>query len=296
MKTGHMLGLIACVVVASLAFAIGDRRMRVNDQIDPGRPPRWPGPYQLEWLGHSGFLLTWHGLRLVVDPNLNDHCTLVPRLRPAPLRVDQLGTVDAVLITHAHADHLDRSTLDAIVSRSWIIPLGCRTYLAGHEPLSELGEEQSVDVGQLQITAVHAQHNGSRFHPFSSQAKALGYLVSDGQHSIYFAGDTGWGDHFAAIRDHYHPELAVLPIGAYSPAFPIGRYHLSPTQAVKAAQTLEVSMVVPCHFGTFRLAFDDPSYALPRFLDFATENHLAVGIAPDAKPWFEKKSHPEVGS
>lgn len=240
------------------------------------RPPDdlpWPSsagePPRLAWLGHAGFLLEWHGTRLLVDPNLSRVCTVVRRELQVPLAAEELGAVDAVLVTHAHFDHLDRSTIEALpaVGRL-LLPAGSEGYVAGWRSDAQtlaIVEGESTEVGALEAIAVPAFHHGNRMHPLASRKRAVGWVVRHAGESIYFAGDTGAANDFVAIGERYRPTVAVLPIGAFSPAWPIGRVHLSPEQAVEAALLLGKPLVVPGHFGTFALALDRPAVALPRF-------------------------------
>jgi L-ascorbate metabolism protein UlaG (beta-lactamase superfamily) len=117
-------------------------------------------------------------------------------------------------------------------------------------------------------------HGGNRFHPLTSRQQAVGYVVRLGSAAIYFAGDTGFLNDFITIGTTYHPLVAILPIGGYAPAWPIGRVHLSPEQAVTVAERLGASVVIPCHFGTFAVALDQPATALPRFAWAAHEHGI----------------------
>ena len=191
-----------------------------------------------------------------------------------------MGRADAVLISHAHFDHLDLPTLKRIQApRRIVVPSGAGPYvdaLASSETqVRELEIGRSLSIGELEITAVAAAHNGNRLHPFHSRERAVGYIIRGPRGSLYFAGDTGSGAAFADLRERYHPDVAILPIGAYAPRSVLGPYHLSPEQAVSTAETLGVEVVFPSHFGTFTLSLDHPSWALPRF---AREAHRR-GIA-----------------
>jgi len=242
------------------------------DRIPPADRPAevsLPAGVRLQWLGHSGFVLEWHGTTLLLDPNTHSLCTVSKRvLTPAPGLPDPSG-VDAVLISHAHYDHMDAQTLRKLGGVSSIVlPLGSQVYLrdetlaASAVPLAAGG---SFRVGHLEIVAVAAAHNGNRFHPLQGAQTALGYIIRSGDDSIYYAGDTGLRNDFAAIRETYRPQAAILPIGAYAPSYPLRLFHLSPEDAVEAARILGARVVIPCHFGTFRLSFDHPASALPRF-------------------------------
>ncbi len=252
-------------------------------------PAGEPAP-QLFWLGHSGFLLEWHATRLLLDPNTNSHCTVARRVLE-PVDLKNLGRVDAALISHAHFDHLDLPTLSSLAQlQAVVLPAGSEPYLNGAHlrrvTVLPIQPGTVQPIAQLEVIAVPAAHNGNRFHPLRSRQLAVGYIIRPAQqrplqphsatdspaqpasaaaNAIYFAGDTGLRNDFAAIAAVFHPRVAILPIGSHAPRFPLERYHLNPEQAVAVAKTLGVETVVPCHFGTFTLALDRPAAALPRF-------------------------------
>lgn|GEM_PF-572306 len=306
---------------------------RIEPALSPGPPrshfdlgtPELPEPVALHWLGHSGFLLRWHGVRLLLDPNTRARCTVSPRLLEPAADPATFGRIDAALISHGHYDHLDLPTLAAVPElREIVLPAGSEEYVAplvagrrgaplvtglaperpdapdsrkpdaGPASLRAAGAPSTRWIGPLEVTAVPAHHNGNRFHPLASRRLAVGYVIRAGAAALYFAGDTGAGPHFAELGTRFRPRLAILPIGAFSPPVPIGRVHLSPEQAVAAALALAglspapaptpaaagtpssgPPLVVPCHFGTFVLALDRETTALPRFARAARAANLA---------------------
>lgn len=233
------------------------------------------GP-EISWLGHSGFVLRWQGQTVLLDPNTNDWCTISRRMLANRVDLSALGPVDGVLISHPHFDHLDLPTLRSISEiESLVVPLGSEGYVADAglttDTVVSLRVGEGMRIGPLEVIAVPAAHNGSRLHPFESKRLAVGYIIRSDDFTLYYSGDTGFSAPFEAIRDAYHPQLAILPIGAYLPRLPMKYYHLSPEEAVAAAVVLGVETVIPCHFGTFALSLDRPSWALPRFARAARE-------------------------
>jgi L-ascorbate metabolism protein UlaG (beta-lactamase superfamily) len=230
------------------------------------------------WLGHSGFLIEWHGQRILLDPNTSPRVAIARRVLERPVTAASLGAIDAALVSHAHFDHLDLPTLAAVPRiGTVVVPRGSEVYVSGlASTVRVVGLDlwERFSVGDLEVVAVPAAHNGSRYHPLASRHLAVGYVVRHGQAVIYFAGDTGPGNDFAGIGAAYYPIVAILPIGGYAPAFPVGRYHLSPEGAIAAAERLHARIVVPCHFGTFPVALDRPSTALPRFARLAHERGI----------------------
>ena len=280
-----MTGLIiALLILAWLATVLGWQRRarpwaaatgfdRIPASARPGDPVAALIARQqlrIGWLGHSGFVIEWAGQVILLDPNTSAHCCFVaPRLLESAGDLGALPRIDAICLSHAHYDHLDMPTLRAArdVQRV-VLPAGCEAYLGDALPGAQrhpLHPGDSVACGDIAIHAVPAAHNGSRFHPLKSTQPALGYVLTRGGFSVYFAGDTGRGNDFAGIAAQFHPDLAILPIGAYDPKVPLRKVHMSPEEAVSAAKVLGARAVIPCHFGTFRLSFDDPREALPRF-------------------------------
>lgn len=272
---GHLGWLTA---LAEWDAATGWQRIPESERPPAGAGALEGGP-RLGWLGHAGWLLEWGGTRLAIDPDLSSRCTLARRRLQPPLGAAELGRLDAVLITHAHFDHLDLPTLSALPAVGcFAVPRGSEEYLGSvhsGSPRHGLAPHESLRVGDLEVIAVPAFHHGSRLHPLASRKLAVGWVVRRGEAAIYFAGDTGRGNDFASLRERYRPRWAVLPIGAYAPAWPIGRVHLSPEQAVEVARELGVELAIPSHFATFALAADRPDAALPRFAAAARRAGLA---------------------
>jgi L-ascorbate metabolism protein UlaG (beta-lactamase superfamily) len=204
--------------------------------------------------GHSTVLLEMDGVRLLTDPLLRRWIGVLIRRSPVPppaVRRD-LG---AVLISHAHLDHLDVPSLRLIDRRTpVVVPRGLGPLLRrlGFAPLEmevgdevEIGAASAVGPGstRVRVRAVPADHPGARY-PLAPESAALGYVVAGGL-SAYFAGDTGLYD---GMRDLGPVDVAVLPVGGWGPRLPSD--HLNPLSAAKALELLRPAACVPMHWGT----------------------------------------------
>jgi L-ascorbate metabolism protein UlaG (beta-lactamase superfamily) len=232
------------------------------------------GQLGVTFIGHSSFFLQIGGKNLLVDPNFARWIFVLKRLRRPGLRLRDLPAIDAVLISHAHFDHLHRPSLRAI---AWltrrktgkrpmiIVPRHVRDLVSdlGYGRIGELDWWQSFQLGKAEIIHVPARHWGARIVRDVHRGYG-GYVLRSGEHSIYHAGDTAYFDGFREIGERLKPEIALLPIGAYHPDS-FRRVHTSPEDAVQAFLDLGAHWMVPMHYGTFRLSYepvDEPAQRL----------------------------------
>jgi L-ascorbate metabolism protein UlaG (beta-lactamase superfamily) len=202
----------------------------------------------ITYVGHATVLAELSESRLLTDPLLGAGILHVRRRVPLPV-VEDLEPITAILISHAHRDHLDHSSLRQLPAECpLLVPAGCGATArkAGAREVIELAEGDRVPVGDIVIEAVHAAHDGRR-NPFGPPVTALGYVL-EGSVSIYFAGDT---DLFAGMSDLAgRVDVALLPVGGWGPRVPAG--HLDPQRAAEAVARIRPRIAVPIHWGTLR--------------------------------------------
>jgi L-ascorbate metabolism protein UlaG (beta-lactamase superfamily) len=202
---------------------------------------------RLTWLGHSTVLIETGGTRVLTDPVLRGRIGHLVRDPPLPKLPSSL---DAVLISHLHHDHLDiptirRLDLDAVL----VVPRGAaRMRAVGRmrREVRELDAGEVVELGGAAVRAVRAVHDGRRT-PLSSRVDALGFVV-EGRNSVYFAGDTELFEDMRHVADDL--DVALLPVAGWGPR--LGPGHMGPAEAAEAAQLLRPALAVPIHWGTLR--------------------------------------------
>ncbi len=230
---------------------------------------------RVTYIGHATVLLELDGVRLLTDPVLRRR--VLHLRRDAAVSAEMLRDVDAVLVSHAHWDHLDVPSL-AQLGRSVrvILPRGAGRLVdrRGFANVVEVDVGQSVEVGDVTVTATHAEHDAGR-GPFGVSAPALGYLVT-GPKRIYFAGDT---DLFSGMAELAPLDLALLPVAGWGPRLPSG--HLDPQRAAEALRLLEPQAAVPIHWGTYSLITKRRPSAAAARVPAEEFKRLAAELAPN---------------
>ena len=185
-----------------------------------------------------------------------------PRRHRAPgIRREDLPRIDMLLLSHNHYDHLDLPTLRWLAGRGEFVtvaPLGVGKLLAsaGIGRVEEMDWGRSRTFGAITIHAVPALHFSARGAFDRNRTLWCGYVIEAGL-TVYFAGDTAFGPHFAQIRERFGaPSLSLLPIGAYEPRWFMSPVHMGPEEALEAQRILGSGTSIAIHHGTFQLADD----------------------------------------
>jgi L-ascorbate metabolism protein UlaG (beta-lactamase superfamily) len=232
------------------------------------KPPSAGEGFRLTWLGHASWLVQVAGASLLVDPVLGERISGLIRRNVAPgLRIEQLPKIDGCLVSHNHYDHLDLPTLKQVGAPVWAgqgtAPLLRAAGLEAHE----LGWWDAASIGSARVHFVPSQH-WSRRGLFDINDMLWGGFVVEGDETrVYHSGDTAYFAGFCEIGRRF-PELsaAMLPIGAYSPAWFMESQHMNPEQAVQAFLDLGARDFLAMHWGTFKLT-DEPLDEPPRRLN-----------------------------
>jgi len=213
------------------------------------------------WLSHASFLIQLGEKRILIDPVFGD-IPFYRRQIKAPYNVNDLGKIDYLLLSHAHYDHFDKTSIRAIAPHTpkAIIPLKMSQLLKKVAPsisTHELDWYEAYHDEELTITLVPAKH-WSRRSVFDKNAVLWGgYVISYKGRSIYFAGDTAYDTHFEEIGKRYNIDVALMPIGAYRPEYIMKNNHLDPQEAFDAFKQLKAKRMIPMHYGTYKLT-DEP--------------------------------------
>lgn len=249
--------------------------------VEPQKPPVVRGDQlAITFVGHATFLLQVAGTSIMTDPVYAGRASPTQftgprRVRAPGVRLDDLPPISIVLLSHNHYDHCDVRALVELQHRfgpTFITPLGNGRLLraAGIDRVEELDWWQTATRSAVPITLTPAQHNSARWILDRNRALWGGFLIELAGKRIYFAGDSGYGPHFAEIGRRLAPmDLALLPIGAYEPRWFMKDIHMNPEEAVQTHLDLGAARSIAMHHGVFHLtteAIDEPAMRLAQAL------------------------------
>jgi L-ascorbate metabolism protein UlaG (beta-lactamase superfamily) len=201
------------------------------------------------WLGHSPFQITTnHNIKMLIDPFISNNPV-------APLKVEELAC-DLILVTHGHKDHFG-DTME-IADRTGAV------IVANHEHSIYLAQQGfeclgmniggNVDFQDIKITMVNSNHSSDMdfIEEIGAGGSSSGFILElENGRKIYHSGDTGvFGDMKTVIRDIYHPDIALIPIG--------DRFTMGPMEAAIAADWINPEIVIPMHYNTFPIIEQNP--------------------------------------
>jgi len=253
----------------------------MKPEASPERPIRdlltelAPEGLAVTWLGHGSVIVGLDDVTVAVDPVLSER--IGPRVRtktlglrrlvPAPIDSASMKGVDVVLITHAHFDHLDRATLEAIADErtTVVVPPKCaRLIPRGFARVIELKPGGDFSVGPVHIRALQPRHWGARLW-FDRRRGACAYELGHAGCRVLFAGDTADTNTFDQLGGI---DLAVFGIGAYEPW---EHMHATPEQVWKMFLASGARYLLPVHYGTFPLSDEPVDEPITRLIAAAGE-------------------------
>jgi L-ascorbate metabolism protein UlaG (beta-lactamase superfamily) len=216
---------------------------------------------EILWLGQAAFRIsTPGGKTIVIDPWLQAN----PKTPPEYKKLEALGKVDLILVTHGHADHFaDAPELARMHNAPMWAPAGLNQSMqtlgilpANLAPrMNKGGTALPFGPQGIKITQVHAEHSSEVVwkNPATGKDELLiggepvGYIIElENGFKIYHMGDTGLFGDMKLIGERYKPDVVLIPIGNH--------FVMSPEDAAFATREwLKPKVAVPMHYGTIPL-------------------------------------------
>ena len=214
------------------------------------------GEIELQWLGHSGFLIKNHRT-IYIDPfNIKEDSE----------------KADIVLITHSHYDHCSIADIKHIIKKGTKIILTADsqskiTRLDVPVDIQIVEPNQELTFGELKISTLPAYNLDKQYHP--KEEGWVGYIVKMNDVIIYHAGDTDLIPEMQKLTGHNQQNkqfIALLPVG--------GKFTMNAEEAAEAAKLIKPALAIPMHYANIIGTNDDAE----EFVKLCEENGIHAKI------------------
>ena len=248
MINNSIVFLIVLAIVTCNSGCTVYHKIRLLPEINHKFPV---GENSVTYIGHATVLVHLDSLNIITDPLFSNYLGgwFAKRYVEPGIKFERMPSIDMILISHNHWDHLDKSTLKRFSKDIPVIiskELGEKVRNLGFSNVIELDWWENTEINNVKITAVPSEHDGTN---------PTGFIIEYNNKIVYFAGDTGLSDYFNEIGTKFRIiDVAILPIGDYRPEFFLRKDHLSPEDIPSAIGMLNPKMVIPIHWGTFKIS------------------------------------------
>ncbi|HXL57225.1 MAG TPA: MBL fold metallo-hydrolase [Chitinophagaceae bacterium] len=250
---------------------------------------------RITWIGHSSLLTEIDGRRILTDPVWSERASFSSFIGPkrffaAPLSLNELPQLDAIIISHDHYDHLDKAVIEQLanITVPFYCSLGVGQYLeqwgVHKSRITEMDWIEDAFIGDdCTITALPARHFSGRSLRNRFQTLWSSFVIKASRHTIFYGADSGWFPGFKHIGNAYGPfDLTMLEIGAYNENW--ADIHMGPEKAVDAHLALKGDLMMPIHWGTFNLALHPWKEPIERLLQYAQEKNIKLFLPKPGEP------------
>ncbi|WP_227014091.1 MBL fold metallo-hydrolase [Paenibacillus psychroresistens] len=258
----------------------------IADSLDP-KFVRENRADQITWFGHSALLLRINGLTLLLDPMFGRSPSPFPIFGPKrystklPIEIEELPTIDAVIFSHDHYDHLDYGTIRKLKAKvkQFIVPLGVAGHLVrwGVDPqiIQEHDWWDEFTFRGLTLASTPARHFSGRGLGGRDTSLWCSWVILSEDTRIFFSGDSGYGPHFKEIGSKYGPfDLTLMECGQYNERW--AGIHMMPEETVQAHLDVQGKLMIPIHWGAFSLALHSWSDPVERAVKAAKQLGSAI--------------------
>ena len=231
-----------------------------------------PKQPRITWFGHSATFIEMEGLNIFIDPMLGDVPAPSPFLgskrfqKELPIAIDSLPKIDVVLISHDHYDHLDYGSIVKLKDKvdKFYVPLGIKAHLTSWgvdaTKITEFDWWENINFKGVEFISAPARHFSGRGITNRNSTLWCSWVLKSDNSNIFFSGDSGYGKHFKEIGEKYGPfDFAMVECGQYNEQW--SQIHMTPEETIQASIDVQSKLIMPIHWGSFKLAlhtWDDP--------------------------------------
>ena len=256
---------------------------------------------RLVWFGHSTFLLQMNNKNILIDPMFGKVPAPHPMLgnnrfsKELPIEIEKLPKIDAVILSHDHYDHLDYGSIKKLKGKvtHFYTPLGVGAHLqawgVSKENITELDWWQENTLNDLKLVCTPAQHFSGRGINDRGTTLWSSWVIQSTTENIFFSGDSGYGSHFKDIGDKYGPfDIGLLECGQYNELW--SEIHMMPEETAQAGVDIKAEIIMPIHWGAFKLAMHSWTDPVERILNKANELKINTIVPKIGEPIFLDKN------
>jgi L-ascorbate metabolism protein UlaG (beta-lactamase superfamily) len=242
----------------------------------------------IQYVGHATLLIQLDGVRILTDPILTKRIAGgVKRFVSLGIDTTDLPSINAVLISHWHADHFQMRSMKMLKREVQLfVPKGLKKRLKrnGFTNIQEVKPGEAYTLNSVRIHIVPTEHPSAK--------GAIGYVIS-GTKTLYFPGDTALAkEKMSAIGKQFDIDVAFIPIGCFQvklmSLFPvnISSIHMGPREMPLAMDYIKPKVAIPIHWGTFIIGTEPIHIALELLESLLKSNPLDVKIVKHGN-WFQ---------
>lgn len=239
------------------------------------------------WFGHSALFLEINNKKIFLDPMLSEVAAPHPLLGTKrfntnlPMEIEDIPELDAVLISHDHYDHLDYVSITKLKDKvkMFYVPLGIAAHLklwgVDVAKIVELDWWEEVRLGELTFISTPSRHFSGRGLFDRNSTLWSSWVIKGKEVSIFFSGDSGYNKSFKEIGERYGPfDLTLMECGQYNEGW--SEIHMMPEETVQAHIDLKGQLLLPIHWGAFKLSVHSWQEPIERLLKKANSLHVNV--------------------
>lgn len=202
-----------------------------------------------------------HGMNILIDPVFSERSSPVSfagnkRFSHPPVRVEDLPSVDLLILSHDHYDHLER----------WGVE---------EKKIRNMAWWEETTVNGLTVGCTPARHYSGRSLDDQFATLWASWVFQDEYHKVFESGDSGYGSQYEKIHEKYGDfDFVMTDCAQYDVNWP--EVHMFPEEAVQAVQALGAKAAMPIHWGAFTLANHPWDDSVERFVAAGEQAGLQI--------------------